>query len=63
MPNPRRKISRSKRDMRRQSWAGKMNMAHLSNCENCGEKKIPHNVCPHCGYYKGRAIYTPEATS
>jgi len=63
MPNPRRKISRSKRDMRRQSWAGKMNMAHLSDCENCGEKKIPHNVCPHCGYYKGRAIYTPEATS
>jgi large subunit ribosomal protein L32 len=63
MPNPRRKISRSKRDKRRQSWAGKMNMAHLSNCENCGEKKIPHNVCPHCGYYKGRAIYTPEATS
>ncbi len=63
MPNPRRKISRSKRDMRRQSWAAKMNMAHLSGCENCGEKKIPHNVCPHCGYYKGRAVYTPEATS
>jgi len=63
MPNPRRKISRSKRDKRRQSWAAKLNTTHLSDCGNCGEKKIPHHICPHCGFYNGKAIYTPEATS
>jgi large subunit ribosomal protein L32 len=62
MPNPRRKISRSKRDKRRMSWASKLNTSHLSGCENCGEQKMPHHVCPHCGYYKGKAIYTPETS-
>jgi large subunit ribosomal protein L32 len=63
MPNPRRKISRSKRDKRRASWAAKLKTSHLSICENCSEMKIPHHVCPHCGYYKGKAIYTPESVS
>jgi large subunit ribosomal protein L32 len=63
MPNPRRKISRSKRDKRRANWVAKLQANHLSNCENCGEMKLPHHVCPHCGYYKGKAIYTPKVTS
>jgi large subunit ribosomal protein L32 len=61
MPNPRRKISRSKRDMRRAAWAAKLKASSLATCENCGEGKLMHHVCPHCGYYKGTAIYTPEA--
>ena len=63
MPNPRRKISRSKRDMRRANWSSKLTAVQLSDCDNCGEKKAPHNVCPHCGYYKGKAIYTPDTSS
>ena len=63
MPNPRRKISRSKRDMRRASWANKLTSSNLSACGNCGEAKLPHHVCPHCGYYKGKAIYTPDSVS
>jgi large subunit ribosomal protein L32 len=26
----------------------------LSLCPNCHEPKLPHRVCPHCGYYKGK---------
>jgi large subunit ribosomal protein L32 len=27
-----------------------------SICPNCSEEKLPHRICPHCGYYKGRQI-------
>ena len=63
MPNPKRKISRSKRDKRRANWRAGLNSVHLSQCDNCNEMKLPHHVCPHCGYYKGKAIYTPKTVS
>lgn len=63
MPNPKRKISRSKRDKRRANWRAKLSPKTLSKCDNCGEMKMPHYVCPHCGHYKGRAVYTPEVSS
>jgi len=28
----------------------------VSNCANCGEKKLPHRACKKCGEYKGRAV-------
>lgn len=28
----------------------------LVKCENCGQFKLPHLVCPFCGYYKGEKI-------
>ncbi len=59
MPNPKRKISRSKRDKRHASWAAKLKTSDLSECSNCGEKKLPHHACPECGYYKGVAVLTP----
>ena len=61
MPNPRRKISRSKRDKRRANWRSKLTATNLSVCDNCGEPKLPHHVCMHCGYYKGKAVISPEA--
>lgn len=62
MPNPKRKISRSKRDKRRASWAAKLKPSHLSECSNCSEKKLPHHACPNCGHYKGVAVYTPDVS-
>ncbi|HOO58287.1 MAG TPA: 50S ribosomal protein L32, partial [Anaerolineaceae bacterium] len=26
------------------------------NCPNCGEPRLPHHVCPNCGYYQGREV-------
>jgi large subunit ribosomal protein L32 len=30
-------------------------------CPNCGELRLPHNLCPSCGHYKGREILKTEA--
>lgn len=62
MPNPKRKISRSKRDKRRSQWFSAMRSAQLGVCSHCGEKKVSHQICPHCGYYKGRNIIVPKTS-
>lgn len=52
MAVPKRKTSKSVRNMRRAHHAVK---AKKSNeCPNCGEPKLPHHVCKACGYYSGR---------
>ena len=47
MATPKKKVSKSRRDMRRshQALTGNSYM----ECPNCGELKRPHNVCPKCG--------------
>lgn len=59
-PLPKRKISKGRRDRRRAHDA--LKRRHLINCTNCGEKHLPHRVCPYCGHYAGREIIEIEAT-
>jgi large subunit ribosomal protein L32 len=33
----------------------------LAKCPNCHEMKQPHQVCPHCGHYKGKAAQEPAS--
>jgi large subunit ribosomal protein L32 len=54
MAVPKHKTSKSKRDKRRTHQ--KVEAINLSKCSQCGEAKLPHNVCPSCGYYKGRSV-------
>lgn len=58
MAVPRRKTSRARRDKRRTHW--KVSLAGLTTCSNCSEPKLPHRVCPHCGYYKGKQVTIPK---
>ncbi len=54
MALPKRKLSKSRRGKRRSHQHVKV--PSLSTCPQCSEPKLPHHACPHCGYYKGRAV-------
>ncbi len=54
MAVPKKKISTSRRGMRR-SHDSLVTAAH-EECSNCGELKQPHHVCASCGHYKDREV-------
>jgi len=60
MPNPKRRHSKARTGKRRAHDA--LTSPSLSECPHCHEPKMPHRVCPHCGYYKGRAVIEVERT-
>jgi large subunit ribosomal protein L32 len=53
-PQPKRKLSKGRRDRRRAHDA--LETANLVACSNCGALTLPHTVCPKCGFYKGREV-------
>ena len=50
MAVPKKKISSSKRDMRRAHDT--LKPSTYAECPNCGELKRPHHVCAACGQYQ-----------
>jgi large subunit ribosomal protein L32 len=63
MPNPKRKISRSKRDMRKAHWFNSLGKNTIITCDNCNEKMIAHRACPSCGYYRGKHVMNPQKSA
>lgn len=57
-PQPKRKISKGRRDRRRAHDS--ISSAALVQCSNCGEMRLPHTVCPSCGNYQGREVIQIE---
>ena len=57
MAVPSKKVTRSRRNMRRAHDS--LKPASYVECENCGELKRPHHVCPACGYYRNREVAPP----
>jgi large subunit ribosomal protein L32 len=57
-PLPKQKQSRTRRNKRRTHHAIKP--SNTVQCSNCGEMRLPHRVCPNCGYYKGREVVEVE---
>ncbi len=57
-PLPKRKLSKGRRDRRRAHDA--LQVQNLVPCSNCGEMKLPHTVCPSCGFYRGREVIKIE---
>jgi len=57
MAVPKAKTSKWRRDQRRsQNFFARLKTPSLVECKNCGEKILPHRVCPYCGFYKGREV-------
>jgi large subunit ribosomal protein L32 len=59
MAVPRKKASRSRRNMRRAHDS--LTTASTVECPNCGEIKRPHHVCQACGYYDDREVAEVDA--
>ena len=53
-PLPKQRTSRGRKKRRRAHDA--LQPKALVQCSNCGEKCLPHHVCPNCGFYKGREV-------
>jgi large subunit ribosomal protein L32 len=56
MAVPKKKTSKSRRNMRRSHHA--LRGSAYAECANCGELKRPHHVCAACGHYDGREVVT-----
>ncbi len=61
MQVPKKKTSKSKRNMRRSHHA--LTPGQLSTCPNCGESVASHTVCTSCGQYRGRQILKAQAAA
>ena len=55
MAVPKRKMGRARTHARR-STNDKIAAPSRSVCPQCGEAKLPHRVCPNCGFYKNREV-------
>ena len=58
MAVPKSKISRSRRGQRRSHDS--LSKVVISECSNCGEDKLPHQICPACGHYNDREVAEME---
>lgn len=58
MAVPKRKTSRSRRGKRRAHQH--LLSPSLSVCPRCKAPKLPHRVCPSCGYYKAKEFIKKE---
>ncbi|NTW27908.1 MAG: 50S ribosomal protein L32 [Coriobacteriia bacterium] len=54
MAVPKRKTGRAKTNSRRSSHSLEATASSL--CSQCHEPKVPHRVCPTCGFYNGKEI-------
>ena len=61
MPLPKRRHSRARGRKRRTNW--KAYAPNVVECSHCHQARLPHHICPNCGYYDGRKVlsYKEEA--
>lgn len=54
MAVPKKRHSKSKVGRRRMHIY--LEQPNLAKCQKCGNFILPHQVCPFCGYYKGKMV-------
>ena len=57
-PLPKKKISKARRG--RREAAKVYHSPKLVACPHCSKLKLPHVLCPNCGYYKDRMVLEPK---
>ena len=62
MSVPKKKTSKSRRDMRR-SHLSLEKLSGIGNCKECHSPCLPHNVCPVCGKYDGKQVLSDKRAS
>ncbi len=55
MAVPKYKTSKA-RTRTRKAVNMKLDAPQLTECKSCGNKVLPHRVCPKCGMYKDRQV-------
>ena len=60
MATPKKKISKSRRNMRRFAAGNKLDVTTVTTCSACNEPTRPHRVCA-CGNYAGKMVKAPKA--
>ncbi len=61
MAVPRNRSSNAKKNSR--SAHSALKPKSLSNCSNCGKRKMPHRLCPFCGYYANKEVILQKTQS
>ncbi len=51
-----RRMGKSRVSNRRSAWMRSMNKPLVAACPNCGEPRMPHRVCMHCGQSTGEQV-------
>jgi large subunit ribosomal protein L32 len=58
MAVPKKRTSAARRDKRRAQH--RASRPRLNECPHCHSPRLPHRVCPVCGYYAGREVISHE---
>lgn len=61
MAVPKKKVSRSRRNMRRFAAGNKLDKPTVVTCSSCQEPTRPHRICS-CGNYDGKTILVKAQT-
>jgi large subunit ribosomal protein L32 len=54
MAVPKQKQSHARTNKRRSTH--KISAPSINACPQCHQPRLPHRVCPHCGFYSGREV-------
>jgi large subunit ribosomal protein L32 len=60
MAVPKQKQSSARRDKRRAQH--KIEAPNYNHCPQCHAPRLPHRVCPECGYYARRQVVEPDGS-
>lgn len=60
MAVPKKRVSVSRKGLRRAGQHHKMYRKFTMECPNCKDVTLPNHACPSCGTYKGKEIFTKK---